>query len=322
MHRIFIVGLVSILVASSCYDLSFKDDSHTVTEFQILAVRVEPPELRPDTPLTADVLYADPQGGEAPIHAAWSVRLYDRNAAAERQGGVTVAPEDSGETGIQVSAPQFRLAEKYSDPVLLFEVYLCHGGLKDAARVGVAATSVLLDSLCTEGKSAAGVKYISPVSAFAAQNNPRIARVTINGAAVTALEDGGKPLVLCGNGVGCESPVVLQAYLDIDSVDMIPLEAMGLSAEENEMDAGDLADGGAADEYPEYHRVDWFVTGGTLTSGSSFMPNNAEDALNQGFRTTWSLPNAASAPLTLFVIARDIRGGNDWRTFQAVVGGN
>lgn len=326
MVRSSIVAAVCVLFVWGCYDLSFADDSHTVTDFQILAIRVDPPELRPDTPLSADVLFADPMGG-SPIHAAWSVRLYDREADVERQAAVTIGPDESlptAGTGIDLPSPQFRLAEKTADPVLLFEVYLCHGGFRDPGRVGFAATSELLDTLCTEGKAVSGIKYISPARASSLQNNPRIARVTFNGQDVLALEDGGKTIRLCESPSECDSSVAIEAYLDTASIDMISPE--GLRADDGDRggpDAGEAADAGLQGEFPEYHRVDWYVTGGSLTNASSRPPTDAVDAASRSFdfKTTWNLPKAPSAPLTLFVIARDIRGGNDWRSFQVQWGG-
>ena len=311
--------LFSMLCLVGCYDLTFRPDDHTVTDFSVLAVHVDPPVLRPDAPLRASVLFADPSGDPTSVRGAWSVRLYDNGMGSHFVAEAIVSGMDEMGTGVYLPPPVFRLNDKQGTPSLMLMVYLCHGGFRAPARVGRVPESELLHTLCVEGAPATGVKFIDIPSSDAPQQNPRIERVYLNGTALRAVEDGGEAVDACGGRRVCgDIRLQLETYLDLESIDTYPNADIVLA------DGGPLPDGGVTPaRYPERHRIDWYVTRGALaTPGSTGFPTNFEEAAGP-YRNTWRLSKKeAKGEAFFYVVVRDIRGGNDFRSFRVRFGGD
>ncbi len=312
MKRGLIIAATIWLICFGCYDLTLRTDDHTVRDFKVLAVHVEPPELREDEPLVASVLYADPAGEGTTVRAAWSVRLYDRNADAQRVGYVTVSGQGDTGTRLELPAPRFRLGDKSAQPTLLLEVYLCHDGFRAPSRIGQASEAELLATLCEKGEAASGVKFIDPSRPDLAQGNPRIDRVLLNGIPARALEDGGVTIQLCDANTPCDRGAVrLDAYLVPESIDVFSLERVAGDG------GSDLDAGIDAQVHAERHRIDWYVTEGALDLTSSVILSNDVEETAGPYRNTWRAPSDSfQGEATLYVVARDILGGNDWRTFR------
>lgn len=308
-----------------CFDLTFDDHPHLVTDLEILAIHVDPPEIQWSTPLDATILYSDPNGDNQLIQSAWRIRYYRQIDDSFPVADLVVTQTDHRVPTIRLSPPSLlRATQKGDAPAIRLDVFLCSGEINKTLTIQSETTETLLSTLCS-GTIAAGVKGVrspipigtmesldsassSPIDILFEQQNPRITQLEIDGIVVPSLEEGGIPYTLCTNVRDCDQQTfVLQATLDSQSLDAIMLLPKDHT--------------GTAIEYRESHRIDWYVTQGVVTPPSSYpssftTPITAQNQANL-FQTTWQIPKQnENRTITLYVVARDERGGNDWRTYQ------
>ena len=319
------------LLLIGCFDLTFDEHPHVITDLEILAIHVEPPEIEWNTPLYATVLYADPNGQNRLIQTVWRIRYYRETNDTQPVADFVVTRTDPTNQPLRLSPPSRLRAFRRGDaPAVRLDVFLCRGDLKDVNSIRTKPVEETLTNLCS-GDVVTGVKGItspSPISypgphgeadaiseeILFKQHNPSILQLEVDGVALSPLEEGGEIHTLCADQRDCDRrPVSLQATLDHHSADIFTLIPRD--------------DTGLAIQYRESLRVDWYVTEGALYPPSSYQssftdtsivrPENTEYA----FRTTWQLPTLREAKqITLYVIARDERGGNDWRTYSFDLG--
>jgi hypothetical protein len=333
-----LLTFIAVQVFCGCYDFSLSGDNHTVTDFTLLAVHAEPPFLKPGEPLTIEALYADPKGGGRTVSCAWKIDYYDQNRQIADHPTVILPSKSSG-TRVELPPLHLRLADKGTSPLLALEVYLCGGEMRDPGSIADSSDSVLFQTLCPQGPIAVGEKSLGLLSnnlwgvigASNAdlemsynQNNPVVGRLLVNEIQMTAVEDGGGALLLCDNQVPCDEPLSLSAYLDPSSIDEAVITPTSPDAGMlMEIDTTTDADAGISKmSLAEQHRIDWWVTGGSLTlpwsniSSTKYQIPTLEETVGP-YQTSWKLQDSHSdAEYTLYVVARDLRGGNGWKTYR------
>ncbi len=358
MTRYLIMWGVLLL---GCYDLTFDDAPHVITDLEILAIHAEPPVVHHDKPIHITVLFADPHGNGQPVKAAWRVQYFknpDENPvpAADR----VVPPTREDMPGILIAPPShLKKFKKGEHPTIGVRLFLCRGRFTDLAAIKTQSDDALLPTLCENGPLAHGVKAIRsneviavpalfgvpfepPIDINWTQRNPRIQQLWIDGTAITAIEEGGGTYPLCVRRHECDNRRVhLNVMLAANSLDKFSVSVDATPAQHIDLEtylSNSSEDAGVSKiEYHESHRIDWYVTGGSLLQPSSFLPiphdEMGEEAVHGTaissiggsdfsgtFQTKWYLPRNNDEFLTLYVVARDERGGNDWRTYRISLG--
>ena len=331
------VILICVAMLSGCYDLSTSYDDHVITDFRILAMHAEPPAVLPNTPVTVSVLYADPSGETVAVSAAWRVGFFSggKDKSASKAGLFVSTPPSPPELVLPPPSER-RVTDKGASPSLLLDLYLCTSSFDDPTRILSSADDVLIEKLCPGGTLALGRKEIETylvedvigVSGLTigdrgmrmTQHNPLIDSVTANGLPITAIEDGGDIIRLCDESAECRT-VELSVSLDPSSLDNEPISLQyQFSDGGDEPDAGELI--GVAHESL---LIDWYVTGGTLSKISSpilgGISYSAETFPAEPSVTEWRIPETDSVSVyTLYVVVRDERGGNSWKTYRFSAG--
>ena len=336
MTRKIVVWMCAVLLGG-CYDLSTNYDNHVITEFRILAIHAEPPAILPDTPVEISVLYADASGETVPVSAAWRTVFFsggDDESCFQTGLFVSTPPALPGLTLSPPSAS--RGTDKGIAPSFLLDLYLCTSTFDNPARILRASDEELIEKLCPGGTLALGQKEVKTylLSDFAGvsdwitgnpgirlvQQNPLIDTLTANGRPVTAIEDGGGIVPLCDDPTACEA-VMISVTLDPASLDQEPVSsARWLPDGGDDVDAGELIG-----VVWESHMIDWYVTGGTLSNTSFFFKGGLlsadEPPSLDASETEWRFPGTDTPSVyTLYVVVRDDRGGNSWKTYRFSVG--
>jgi hypothetical protein len=333
------LALISVWTICGCYDFTASNDDHTITDLKLLAIHTDPPYLKPGEPLTAEALVADPKGGGRTVSCAWKIDYFDQNIENADHPTVLMPSKSEG-TRIALPPIQLRLGDKYTSPLFSLEVFACGGEMRDPARIADSTDRELLKTLCKKGPAVVAEKFLTPletdlkeiigisadnVNVSFNQNNPRVDRLTVNGIEVTAKEDGGGGVLVCDKTFPCDEPLKLAAYLELSGIDICRITSTSPDAGvSSETDATDESDTGSVDaSFAEQHRIDWWVTGGSLSLPWSFISSAGDDHSHSvediagPYQTLWRLPSSgSSAKYTLYVVARDLRGGNGWKTYD------
>ena len=338
MLRKIVFGMCAVLLAG-CYDLSTSYDDHVITEFRILAIHAEPPAMLPNTPVEMSVLYADPSGETVPVWAAWRAAFFSGGKDDPySQAGIFVSTPPASPGLALPPSSERRGTDKGIAPSLLLDLYLCTSGFDNPARILRASDEELIEKLCPGGTLALGRKEVETflvtdltgesswitgdVGLRLEQQNPLIDTMRVNGRPMTAMEDGGGVVSLCDDPLACEA-VTLSVTLDPESLDQ---EQVSLARWFP--DSGDLLDLDAGEPTGvvlESHMIDWYVTGGSLSNTSSFFKGGLsisdEPPALDASETEWRLPQTDTFSVyTLYIVVRDERGGNSWKTYRFSVG--
>jgi hypothetical protein len=306
-----------LLLVAGCYDLSFNTDEHTVTDFAVLAVNVEPPEIRPDTIITARVLIADPAGSGREIWCGWRVNLADVNIDSGRDILYRLKPRALGGDAIQL--PFFWPGD---DPIVLnnlylsFNIYLCVGEWENPSKFLSGSHSVH-EQFCKEGPMLMAYKRIGATDPRYPQNNPSIDHLWVNDMTLRPTSEGGEARIVCSDDASCSALQTLSLYIGEDSLEEFSIQTETYATASDITDFTSNSDVLESNDSVEKEivAVDWYVSGGRILRPSSY-PETLQDFLGP-YTTQWR-PDGKGV-YALWVVVRDIRGGNSFETYRIVV---
>jgi hypothetical protein len=297
MKRHLFLGSTALLAACAP---SFSENDSLVSSVRILAVKSEPAEAKPGTPLALTAFLAVPPGVASPADPRWSFCVAPKPVtennvvSAACLASASLVPAGEG-VSVQAATP--------ADACTLFGPNTPAGGYRprdpDATggyfqplRVDLPSadpTFHLERVLCNLAAAPADVAAAFGL-AYVPNQNPQLAPVSVT---------------LGGQGVG---------------FDEIPNGAsVGLRASWSASDAESYAYfdpvAQAISTRREAMSVAWYVSGGKLDTEST---GRAQDDLALDSENTWAAPSNAG-PAKLWVVLRDSRGGVDFATYDVTI---
>ena len=318
---------LAVALLTGCYDLSFDTDDHLVKELAVMAVHVEPPEIRPGVPIDAEVVFADPGGAGREIWCGWQVDIAELDNKTPVD--VVTALSRVKDGGTRLHLPVIWPADDADEELEFYayiRVYLCTGDWVDPdgfLREGAHPSA----KVCKKGSLMVATKSISSIDPVFPQNNPTINGVFFNDALMTPYDDGGETSATCPASGACSTAQSLDLYIGAES-----LEPFGIATEtfiSASTGSADVKETSvtAIDEDTifdlddtwlnwEIFHVDWYITGGALYPNRSYYPTITHDFLGP-FHTTW-YPDGPGDYI-LWAVVRDVRGGNAYDSFRITV---
>ncbi len=293
------VALVALALPSSpaCRP-SFEDDPARVTDTRVLAVRIEPPEVRPGDTVVARALVASRSGTVSDAVVEWAA-CREPKAPSENRSVSQACLDDllpSAGTGLEVSVAI------PGDACALFGPETPPGGLRprDADATGGyfqpirlelgGDTAIALERVLCSLPSAPIDVALALRSGYTPNRNPTIR-------SVTALVRG-TPTPM--DGIPTDEEVRFE-------IEWEPGDAEGYLA-------FDPAEGRIVSRR-EALRVAWLATGGELEVEQTAL---GEDDVSTTMDNAWRAPPAPGV-VHLWAVLRDSRGGLDFTAWDAVV---
>jgi hypothetical protein len=294
--------LAFAFIFSGCLDFGF-EPVYRITDLRVLAVRAEPPELRPGETAVLDALVVDPSGAQ--VNTFWvacdpdPTKLGGSACVQEGEfrqdvesGGIPTEAEGARVLGLGPSVP-------YGAPA---ETFAALGPEDLTRRRGLAAAVVLVaftgafanvDEAIekvrkNETPNVIVLKRIKVVETDAPNRNPEIAEVRAGGAPLAA----GATL-----GIAPRAKAVLLA------------EPAAAAAEAYTF----IGPEGETEERTERLTVSWFTTAGEMGAVS-----DGSYRVLAGEEMEWIAPEEPG-PAKLWTVVRDGRGGVAWAERSAEV---
>ena len=312
--RARLFSLVSVvLLLSGCF--MQPDDVAMVKKFRVMAVSVNPPELRPDnqTETTVTVLWRDPKGNNRPVSFAWVVCQGKVDATSGYQYCALLDPAlapvvtDASDSGDRMTIPPV--------PEAAFA--------EIAAGETVDATVIVL--ACAGGTLPAAEQLLNH------RDDPDIAKLCAGGDGIAAYKTiqiaNGNEHNDAPNAVPVIQSVRLDGQLLISNEaateDVTPDNFADCSTSDCETESMELEVTFTAESFQqytevifdepeirhEYPAVYWFITGGELLTPYTSSSGPDDPAIAE-----W-IPKKPGQ-YTLFAVANDNRGGISWQTFE------
>lgn len=289
MKRTSLVLVLAALFAAGCNDNDFELQSE-LKRVRVLAIKAEPAELVfvgqdvPPEPVTFSALSYSPTG--APVSVAYALCLPGNPYDA--------AFECPGKDGLSLPEGRLDLADPRVQEVLAALASALGGGAADAGsadveaalRVGIPLVVGYEARDGTQGETGVerGTRRITLRQTAQPNQNPVIADVQVDGSVPTG-------------------PLPLATELDLRPV-----------LAEGSLERYAKADGGEVTEQPFYS---WYATGnGELQQLRSQEPTDGRP----GEPTVEYLTPASPQRITVYVVARDERGGMGWLVRELDVG--
>ncbi len=283
-----------------------------IDKFRIMAVQVEPPEIRPGESATHRALFADPHGEGREVTLLWATLLGELSEkSTDGSGGMLGTPGMTfGDDTYTVTVPADVLEgipEETAELRATTVVILCAGGVIDLQSIeevfaggDLSALTGDSDLLCQGGDMLTAFKQfrISNKGDDQRNTNPTIDWLKLDGNILNPVDE--------------ESPeggedIGVFTCTDVDKcLEGVPLAAL---LTENSYQTYELEQFGEVETVSDDPYISWFVTGGHFSNDRS-----RPVASNQTFKVTWA-PPLMGGTFTLWAVAHDLRGGTSWKRY-------
>jgi hypothetical protein len=309
------------LAMTGCFDFESVSE---VTKFRVLAVSAEPPEIRPGEGTTLSVLWADPAGGGREVQFAWMgcsgiVHASDGIATCDLLVPPVVRTAEQGGDTLEIPETPPDLLDGAPEGGAIkatFIVLMCAGGeLPSAGEYDSLRDTKVISDLCRGGDGLSAYKTVTISNAEDPQTNPTIEHFELDGETLAPADEGGLGRARCEEEEKCKVKVEAALFMTEASIQEYIVYEFGepVTLEDTVF-------------------VSWFSTGGEFTKSRSGEECEKEDMTvgnpcrigapddpTGPFEVTWKPEEPGT--YTLFAVARDMRGGVSWETYEIEVEG-
>ena len=296
--RLLPVLLVTLSVSSCADKVSRSSD---VKAIRVIDIELDRPEAKPGESVKAAVIVADPLNQAQTAQYLWLACPLEFDSQAYQCSQGEEAFFDMQLTQ-DMPLTEFVVPSDILDPLpgsdqapedrnVSIGVLICAGGTIDLEKVQDT------NEACRNGKSIYAYKRLVVSRAEKPNKNPSIRSVAIGDDTA-----GSRDYELDGD--------VINHLTRCNQQGKCPQRKISVKLTSDSIEKYEKTDFGNTETVTEAPYISWFATGGTFKHDRTIDP--VDDA-GLTWENNWNLPGPGQ--VQLWVVARDGRGGTDWRTF-------